>query len=274
MPRILRFLIPAWVVCALLAGIYFILPGASRRSILQPAPQAPAAPLPLPPSSVGEAIAYNVHMGAMKVGEATFLHLPDEELGGKPAQVMRFVTTLGKFRDTELIYSDPATFLPLKVERDILNFLVQERITETYDQSDFSVTIVKHKGKAPGQTVIRKQTPLNNPILLPQYVRRLPDLSVGMSLRAVFPKKDFVLTLTRIEEIQVPAGRFPAFKFESEPRQIEIWVSADARRLPLKIKGTGLMGYFLVMREYTAPQQQAHPAQEVVAGAPLSAEPK
>jgi hypothetical protein len=45
-------------------------------------------------------------------------------------------------------------------------------------------------------------------------------------------------------------GSFRSYRFESTPRQIVIWISADELRLPLKIQGIGIMNYILQLREH------------------------
>ncbi|MCG8430124.1 MAG: DUF3108 domain-containing protein, partial [Candidatus Omnitrophica bacterium] len=91
---------------------------------------------------------------------------------------------------------------------------------------------------------------LNRTVELTHYVRDLPGLELGRELGVSLPKKSFQITITSIEEIKVPAGEFRAYRFESSPKQIVIWVSADKRRLPLKIKGLGAVNYVMLLREF------------------------
>jgi hypothetical protein len=55
------------------------------------------------------------------------------------------------------------------------------------------------------------------------------------------------ITLVSIENVTVPAGTFKAYHFTSEPKKVEIWISCDAARIPVKIKGFGGYDYTLVM---------------------------
>jgi hypothetical protein len=64
------------------------------------------------------------------------------------------------------------------------------------------------------------------------------------------PNREFKIELTSIDEVAVPAGTYKAFHFQSLPRQIEIWITADERRIPIKIQGAGIFGYLMVMKEY------------------------
>jgi hypothetical protein len=49
--------------------------------------------------------------------------------------------------------------------------------------------------------------------------------------------------------VEVPAGTFKAYHFESTPKQIDIWISQDERKIPLKMQGMGAIGYSLVLND-------------------------
>ena len=202
------------------------------------------------PDYVGEKIIYDVKLGKLYLGKARFNNLANVQLDGKLLNVMTVETKLRQFTDMEKIYSDPQTLLPIRVERDILNWLTRERITEDYDQDNFTVTIIKNKGAKQEKLVIKKDSHIHNAVLLPYYVRRMPSLDVGKIIIANLPTRRLEIKLVSIEDIKVPAGTFKAYHFKSTPKQIEIWISTDERKIPLKIQGTGLFGYSMVMSEY------------------------
>ena len=211
-----------------------------------------------PPERIGEKIVYNIRLGKVYLGKAIFNHLAKVELGGKLVSRMTFETRLARFTDLEIIYSDSNSFLPLKVERDISTWPISEKIIEHYDQKNFTLTVIKKKGRKKEELVIRKDGPIHNAIMLPFYIRRLPagqagmaNLDVGWSMLANLPNQRFEIKLTALEELKVPAGTFKAYRFESVPRRFEIWLSADERKIPLKIKGSGAFGYTFVMKEYS-----------------------
>jgi hypothetical protein len=200
---------------------------------------------------LGEKIVYNVKLGSITLGRANFHHVCRVQLDGREVNLMTFETRVARFNDLEKIYSDLRTFLPLKVERDIFIWPTQEKITENYDQENFKLNITKFKGSRKEETLILKKGVIHNAILLPFHVRMIPELEVGWTLVARLPTQEFVIKLTSIEDVIVPAGTFKSYRFQSEPRKFEIWVSVDERRIPVKIKGTGFLGYTLVMKEYS-----------------------
>jgi len=203
------------------------------------------------PNHIGEKIVYDVMVGGLRLGKSYFTNIANAEVDGRILNVMVFQTKLARFSDTEKIYSDPQTLLPIKVERNILNWFTREKISEDYDQENFTVTVIKNKGTRQEKIVIKKDSFIHNAILLPYYVRRLPETDIGKPLIANLPTRRLEIKLVSTEDISVPAGTFKAFHFTSTPKQIDIWISADERRIPLKIKGTGAFGYSMVMKDYS-----------------------
>src|SRR3989338_1447566 len=201
-----------------------------------------------PVERIGERIVYDVRLTRVSLGRAVFSHLPRTELDGKQVSFMNFQTKLARFNDLEKIYSDPDTHLPLKVERSISNWPFSEKISEYYDQKKFILTIIKD-GKT-SQTVIKKDAPIHNAVMLPFYVRGIATLEPGWTMSINLPNQKFQIKLAGTENISLSGKTFYAYRFESEPKRFEIWISTDEQRIPLKIKGTGSLGYTLIMKEY------------------------
>lgn len=202
---------------------------------------------------VGEKMTYDVRLGSIDLGRSTFSHMPSVESNGKKLIVMVFETSLARFKDIETIYTDPQTFLPVRVERDVLKWFTREKITEDYNQRDFTVTINKKRGDKTETSLIKKDGPIHNAILLPQSIRRSVKLDANKVLVANFPTSRYEIRMVSVEEIKVPAGTFKAYHFQSTPSQIDIWISADERKIPVKIQSNSFaFGYIMVLKEYNS----------------------
>lgn len=201
------------------------------------------------PQSTGERIVYSVKMGIVPMGKAICTQLPQQELNGRRVNVMTFETKVKGFYDLEKIYSDPATMLPLRVER-LVRMSGTERIIEEYDQQKYSLTITKRKGNKTEKQVINKKGPIHNAILLPFFVRN-KKLEQGWNFVAQLPTQEFTIHLEGTKRITTAAGMFDCYSFSSVPKRFEILISNDQRRIPVKMTGTSGLGYTLVMREYT-----------------------
>jgi len=190
-----------------------------------------------------ETISYNIS----PVGKSEFRDYGQIEFRGRAVNLTIFETQVAGFKDTEKIYSDAKTGLPLWVERDITDWLGKEFLTEDYRQGERKLFITKFKkGKKVQEYKFNASGPIHNAILIPFSLRREKDLKIGWSTEIRLPQ-EFKVQLSSIEDITVPAGKFKAYHFTSIPAKFEIWVSADDLRLPVKIKGLGGIPYALVM---------------------------
>jgi len=201
--------------------------------------------------AVGEEIIYDVKLGKLHLGTSKFIRIENSNQQEKNLYVMLFETKLATFFDREKIFTDPQTFLPIIIEREIKNLFLKERILETYDQKNFTLNIIKNESSK-NIITINSTEPIQNAILLPQQVRRLPDLKPGLIFNVNLPNRRYEITLTSVEDVDTPAGTFNAYHFVSKPKQIEIWISTDERRIPVKVQSTATFGYFLILKEYRA----------------------
>lgn len=190
-----------------------------------------------------ETIFYNIS----PFGTSEYVDFGLVDLNGKKANFVTFKTSLFGFDDLERIYSDPEDNLPLRVERDITFLFSKEYIVENYYSQVGKLLIEKFKeGKLVEEFSFQAQGPIHNAIILPFSLRKVPDLDIGWNFVLRLPD-EFKVNLVSIEEVRVPAGTFKAFHFTSVPEKFEIWITNDVERIPVKIKGTGGLGYTLSM---------------------------
>lgn len=197
------------------------------------------------PVYAGERIIYAIR----PMGRAEYHDLGMVELQGREVRLVSFRTKMPGLDDTEKIYTDGKANLPLRVERSVIMGLNKEYLVEEYDQANFVLTVKKFRNNRKIKDYsFKKDGPIHNAVLLPFYLRGVPKLDIGWTLKARFAE-NFSIKLVSIDQIKVPAGKFTAYHFTSVPRKFEIWISQDERRLPLKIKGVGGFEYAFVMQE-------------------------
>lgn len=202
-------------------------------------------------SRAGEEIVYEVKLGKISLGEAKFKHSGKVDLQGRAVNLLVLETRVINFLDKENIYSDPESMLPVRIERSISSFLKKEQIIENYDQLNYQVTITKNNGKnPPKQLVIKRDGVIHNAVLFPYSVRDLPDLAVGREFILNLPNRTLRVSLVSIESLKIGHKVFQAFRFESTPKQIAVWISTDEQRIPLKIERSGVFGYALILKSY------------------------
>jgi len=79
----------------------------------------------------------------------------------------------------------------------------------------------------------------------------MPELHIGKTITVNLPSKRLEVRLAAIEDVEVPAGVFKSYHFISTPAHIEIWITADEQRIPVKIQESGILSYSMLMREYS-----------------------
>lgn len=202
-------------------------------------------------SSTGEKITYSVKMGQLPIGEAFFTDFGEKELNGVKASMATFETRVTGFHDLEVIYSDPATLLPLRVERDIRQ-MKQERITEEYDQKNFSLTITKQKGKNTEIMKIEKKSPIHNAVILPFYLRHKPSIEPGWRFNIVLPTQEYLINFEGTQRLNTAIGPVECDYFTSSPKRFRFWITKDTRRIPVRITATSGLNYTMTIKTYTS----------------------
>jgi len=201
----------------------------------------------------GEKIIYAIS----PVGRAEYNDLGEVVIDGKKFDCVTFRVQVMGFDDTERIYIDKQSRLPVRVERDVSTWLGRQYLVEQYDRKNFQLTIDKYKNKRKiKQYVIKKDGPIHSPVLLPFYLRTIGDLNIGWAIKARFPE-EFVIRLESFDDVTTPTGKYKAYHFTSTPSKFEIWISKDDLHLPIKVKVLGGFGYTLVMKKHLLPRTLA-----------------
>lgn len=203
--------------------------------------------LPLP-FKKGERLIYDLKYKMVKIGKSVLTFQGEEVLGNKEVYHITFFTKIPGLKDIEELYAEKNTFLPLEVHRTIKKaMLFTERIREEYAPEDFRVDIEK-KSFFSKTFSIKKDSPIHNAILLIYYYRTREDFNQNEKSKVNLPTAEFELTFKGIETIKTPLGKYRAYAFSSYPSKFKFWLSADSKRIPLKIENPSLMGYSLVIK--------------------------
>ncbi|MBN2484232.1 MAG: DUF3108 domain-containing protein [Candidatus Omnitrophica bacterium] len=195
----------------------------------------------------GEKLVYDIK----PAGSAVYHDRGIVERAGKKMHLTVFKADILGFHDTENIYSDQETMLPLYVDREVSLWLKKEKIIEEYDQEHFILTVTKYRGdKKISERTLKKTGPIHNAVLLPFLLRGYQDFPDGWEM-PVRLTKDFNVQFEGREVVTVPAGKFDAYHFKSSGNTFEAWISSDTRRIPLRIRGLGKLGYSLELKGYS-----------------------
>ncbi len=175
-----------------------------------------------------ETIFYRVQWKGIRVGSAKLI-FGDEII---------LQTNALNFKDIEKIKKD-AEYYPLEVKRDIRIFGRSIQILEKYDQEKKKIEIFKKTSGKISKQIINSDAKIHHPILLIYYCRQ-QKLQLGKSWMINLPLSGkYEMRVTKLERIKTPLGKYLAYCIESFPAKIKLWISADEKRLPLKIEKNG-----------------------------------
>ncbi|MEW5773412.1 MAG: DUF3108 domain-containing protein [Thermodesulfobacteriota bacterium] len=239
---------------------------AALLAILLPARPAPAGGLPFCP---GESLTFALSWGVIPAGEASLEVLPpDLPPGADPAAPPRlhlrmrartneFVDVFYRVRDQADSWTDPGLTRSEHYEKSQHEGSYHREIVVRFFWSN---------------STVRYENDVNGPkaplVLLPGtfdplsvfYGFRKED--IGPDSAVLLPVTDGTKTVmgeARVvgrERVRVPAGEFDAWVVEPDIRdlggvfrkspkaKLTVWVSADARRLPVRIESAVLVGSF------------------------------
>jgi len=201
------------------------------------------------PFKKGESFTYEVKCKDFKIGKSILTFNGEGDLDNKKVYHITFLTILPTLRDTEEIYADKNTFLPIEVHRKIRKRIgFSDNIIEKYDQENFRVDIEQKSKLRTNSFSIEKESPIHNVILLSYYYRTFENFNTKDRFKINLPTVDFEVAFKGIETIETHLGDYRAYAFTSDPPEFELWLSADEERIPLKIKNPGTLGYSLVIK--------------------------
>lgn len=202
-----------------------------------------------PPFEKGESFTYEVRYKKLRTGESILTFNGEDKLGKKEVYHITFFTKLVALEDTEELYADKDSFLPLYVHRTIKRFgTFTTRIEERYDQENFRVDIKKKTKFRSKEFSIEKDSELHNAILLTYYYRKKESFDKNEKFKIILPTAEFEVSFEGIETIETPLGKYPAYLFSSSPSKFKFWLSTDDKRIPLRIENPSKLGYSLVIK--------------------------
>ncbi|MBM3248739.1 MAG: DUF3108 domain-containing protein [Candidatus Omnitrophica bacterium] len=213
--------------------------GSSHAKLKSFMPQPQSVPFPF---KDGEALVFRIDMGFFPVGKARLTFEGKTKLKGQEVYLIKFSTNTANFKDTETIYAELDTFLPLRVERNINLWGVASKIVEEYDQKEKYVKITKTElGKTSEQT-IKSDSEIHNVICMIYHYRLAGNIELGKKVAINLPLKKITIEAKEIRKVKLPKGKFEAFILESVPAGYDLWFDIGPKKMPLKITGAITFG--------------------------------
>ncbi|HSV43428.1 MAG TPA: hypothetical protein VLJ10_02645 [Candidatus Bathyarchaeia archaeon] len=185
-----------------------------------------------------EKIIYTIKKFGMSAGQATLVYHGLIEEQGKALIKIVFTSDGFNFYDQEIIYADPGTLLPVRVERDLNIFGNKERIVENYYPQDHKVDIIKYKEEKVVDTVtFHNDQPIDNLYCFIYRYRSGGVFESGERFKMNLPTKTVALEIVKKTTITVAREKREAWLMQSDPKEYNVWFGADEQHTPLRIEG-------------------------------------
>ncbi len=215
------------------------------------------------PFNPGEKLTYSLHWKFIHAGTAVFEVLPATELNGRPAchflltvRTSPFLDIFYKVRDRVESFTDPGVTHSLLYKKQQREGKYEREVTVTFDWKTQTAQYEKRGVKRPPIYVYPGTF---DPLAIIYFMRTLEFYPGKVLMGPVSSGKRIVIGRLRVvkkQKVKVPAGRFKAFLIEPEVTQmggvfkrsatttLQVWLGADERKIPLKVRGMAKLGSF------------------------------
>ncbi len=197
-------------------------------------------------------IYYKVYYNGIYCGYVQWQYLGKEKLAGRVADVLSVdsETKIFHFFDLasdEKVFLDNQTYLPLKVERDILFSGKKELITEIYNQEEGTVTISR-SGARSQRSVIKGKKPINNILALLYFFPANIKLNESKWMSFTLPTQKIRIKFVRERLLKTETGEEETyFLLGRGSKRFSLWLDKD-NRLPLRIEFIFPIGKVSIVR--------------------------
>jgi hypothetical protein len=216
------------------------------------------------PFQPGEKLEYSLSWSGINAGSASLEVLPNKSLNDQPAMhfVMKansnsFIDTFYKVRDSIDSFTDEGMNYSILYKKKQREGSHCKDITVDFDQKNNTAQYVSKKKK---KQPVKIEPGTFDPLSAFYYTRCMIKDNVDIIERPVSDGKKQVTGIVRIikkEKIEINGRKYDAYLIEPELKHVggvfkksndaklQIWISADNARIPLRIKSKVAIGSFM-----------------------------
>ncbi len=253
-----------------------------------PQPAAPAEPVPACPSALpalrtpiafmpGEHLEFDLDALGAQAGKMS-MKVQRPEKGSLPvqieAQTNTFFSKVRRVKAQAMSYLHPRTLRPSRYTEDATENEVHRKVDVAFGSKDRSVKVDYVVGKRSGRfnyTYDKDGLDVAGAIYLMRQLPMKEGLSVCFDVYGIRRMWRMTGTVVKREHVSLPLGEFDAWYLSgvavrldkpSQKREVHVWISDDARRLPLVAVGTIDLGAVrATLTSYSRPGDKRKEAQ-------------
>ena len=276
-----------------LAGL-LSLPAAAQQAQAGAAPAAPQAAAqatvpapeqcqPLPPLRTpiafapGELLEFSLDAMGAEAGKMTMRVLPRKD-GALPVearvQTNTFFSKVRRVKGVATSYLDPRTLRPMRHTEETVENEQPRSVNAVFGKKDRSVKVDYRYGRAKGRydyQYLHDGLDVAGALYVLRQLPLRPGLSVCFDVYGVRRMWRMTGKVIEREHVSLPLGEFDAWHLSgtavrldkpSQRREVHVWITDDARRLPLAAVGTVDLGAVrATLTAYTRPGEAPKRAQ-------------
>ena len=186
-----------------------------------------------------EKLVYKVSANGIPSGYIEWEYLGKEKIDGKEVEVLSLSSDNNIFNflslsSQEKVFLDSSNYLPLRVERDMVNFGKEEHIEEVYNQDEGYVKITRTNDRNKENTLYRDK-PIHNILALLYFFPDNIDLQKGEWMTFNLPTQKIKIKFIRERVLAKNGQKYDTyFLLGRGGKRFSLWLDKESR-LPLRI---------------------------------------
>ena len=199
-----------------------------------------------------EKLTYKVYYNGMFSGHIWWRYKGVEQLDDKQAEIINVssdtkILGLLDLTSDEDIFLDSHSYLPVKVERDVLIFGKKQLITETYNQSKGYVKIT-YRGDEEKEEIVHQDKPIQNILALLYFFPQNVKLEKNQWMNFNLPTQTIKIKFIKERMLRVGGvEQNTYFLLGRGGKRFSLWLDKTTR-LPLRLEFVSILGKVSIVR--------------------------
>lgn len=196
---------------------------------------------------------YEVFFNGIPTGKIEWQYLGKEVVDGRQTDVILInsdtnILKLLNLESKEKVFIDSATYLPLKVERDVVFFGKKEQIKEVYNQ-DTGLVIITKSNTSKKQTFLHVAKPIHNILSLLYFFPKNIELIKDKPLYFNLPTQKVSIKMLYENNIAFGKGKKDIYFLAGKgDKRFNLWLDKK-ERIPVKMEFIVPLGKITIVRK-------------------------
>ena len=199
-----------------------------------------------------EKLVYDVYFNGISSGYIEWEYLGRKDVDGIAVDVLSVnsdtnILNLLDLDSEEKVFINSKTFLPIRVERDIVFFGKKEIIKEVYDQEKGQIKITQSSSKEE-ENILTQDTPIHNILELLYFFPQDLALEAGKWMIFNLPTQKIKIKMVKERVLKVNGLKKDTyFLIGRGAKRFSLWLDKE-EKIPLRLEFISLVGKITVVR--------------------------